>query len=254
LLARVLGQTRTSLVAHPGQPVDADQLARFQALAGRRAAREPFAYLVGEREFYGRTFQVDRRALIPRPESEQLIELALRASTHLPAEPLVIDVGTGSGCLAVTLAAELPGSFPVGSDRSAEALDLARANAERVGLERRIRFVRGDLLDWLGRRPDLVVANLPYVPSEAFPDLEAEVRDFEPRSALDGGPGGAGLIRRLLQQAAALGVRALLAELDPRQADALLAEARRLFPGLAVGLQSDLAGRARVLSLLARPA
>jgi release factor glutamine methyltransferase len=258
LLASVLGRERASLLAHPDGLVEVGQAARFQSLVGRRARREPFAYLIGEREFYGRRFLVDRRALVPRPETELLVELALRDRALLPPRPLVIDVGTGSGCLAVTLAAELPDADVIACDRSAEALDLARANAARFGLSDRLRFVRGDLLSWLGRGPDLVVANLPYLPSDTLSALEPEVRDYEPLAALDGGADGTVLIRRLLREAAALHSGLLLAELDPRHAAQLLETARQDLPRHQAALEHDLAGRPRVLTLraptAARPA
>ena len=249
LLAHVLRGTRACLLAHPDALVPPDAIARFERLLARRVDREPYAYLIGEREFYGRLFKVDRRALIPRPETELLVDAARERAGALPARPLAIDVGTGSGCLAITLALELPGAHLVAGDISTEALQLAAENVERFGLQKRVRLVRGDLLSWLGQRPDLVVANLPYIPDETMAELPDEVRLYEPERALRGGPGGATLIRPLLRQAAALEAGLVLAEVDARHAEAVLADARRGLPDYRARLQPDLSGRPRLLIL-----
>jgi release factor glutamine methyltransferase len=249
LACHAVGLSRAALIAHPERPVGPAESARFEQLVARRALGEPIAYLVGEREFYGRPFFVDRRALIPRPETELLVEAALQELSRGAPRPLVVDVGTGSGCIAATLALEAPSARVVAADLSASALSLARRNLARHGLERSVRLVCGDLLRWLGQAADLLVANLPYIPSEAWSALPPDVRDSEPRLALDGGPGGAVLIRRLLVQAARLGVGALLAELDPRHADEVRAAAQSAFPGRPVEVLADLAGRQRLLRI-----
>ena len=204
IVARALGCDRVRLYMDLDRPLVDAELSAIRELLRRRRAREPMAYLLGYREFYGRRFAVDRRVLVPRPETELLVERALLhlRGEGMPAEPHVVDVGTGSGAIAVTLAAEHEGVRLDAVDISEEALQVARANAERHGIAERVQLHRGDLLAPLppGRRYDLIVANLPYV---AEPDLEAlqpEVARWEPRLALSGGPDGLDLVRRLLEQ------------------------------------------------------
>ncbi|HYU19276.1 MAG TPA: peptide chain release factor N(5)-glutamine methyltransferase [Chloroflexota bacterium] len=251
LLAHALGATKTHLLAHPDRPVEGEEAERFASLVARRAAHEPYAYVVGEREFYGRGFLVDRRVLVPRPETEVLVEQALVALSELRGhgvpKPVVVDVGTGSGVIACILALHAPEALVVAVDDSTAALEVAEANRRQLGLAERVRLMRGDLLGWLGSAADLVVANLPYLPSSRIGALGPEVREFEPRHALDGGQDGADLMRRLLAQAPAR-IRSggsLLLEVDPPQveapADALPAARRRVF--------QDLAGLDRVLRL-----
>ncbi len=166
LLRHATGWERVRLLAHPERRLSDEQWARFEGLVARRMAAEPVAYLVGEREFYGRPFVVDRRVLIPRPETELLVELALASVERWRQrglEPVVVDVGTGSGAIAVTLAA-VAAVDVVGVDVSADALDVARLNADRLGQGARVRLLHGDLLAELAAPLHLVVANLPYLP------------------------------------------------------------------------------------------
>lgn len=247
LACRTFGLERTTPFAHPELLISQEDACRFAALVERRARHEPLAYLIGEREFYGRPFHVDPRVLIPRPETELLVELALQELRHSEGPALVVDVGTGSGCIAATLALELPSVRVIAVDISWEALQVARLNLERYGLERRVQLVQGDLLTWLAGPADLVVANLPYVPAESLSALPPDVLDYEPKRALCGGPGGASLILALLQQASRIGVNALLAELDPRHAREVLETARLLFPQRSIDIRRDLAGWERIL-------
>ncbi|MCC7106631.1 MAG: peptide chain release factor N(5)-glutamine methyltransferase [Chloroflexi bacterium] len=242
------GLSESSLLAHPEQSVPPSAAARLETWTERRTRHEPMAYILARREFYGREFAVNPRVLIPRPETELLVELALRSTRHTPPA-LVADVGTGSGCLAVTLAIELPRATVVASDTSEAALAVAASNAARHGVGGRVRFVQGDLLSWLVRRPDLVVANLPYVPSARIARLEPDVRDFEPRSALDGGPDGTDLIQRLLHQLMDPGFGAALLEVDDSHARAVAGTARALWPERTVRVHEDLAGQARILEI-----
>ena len=246
LLAHVTGEPESVLLAHGEREVPADARARFDDLIARRAAREPFAYLVGERELYGRRFVVDARVLVPRPETETLIEAALDALASSPvATPLVVDVGTGSGAIACTLALERPDWRVVGSDLSADALAVAAINRRQLGLERRFGLVCGRLLDWLRQPADLVVANLPYIPSSRVPELMPEVSRWEPTLALDGGEDGTVLIRRLLEDARRV-VRpggTIVLELDPEQIPLLTTA----IPGVRTQAIRDLAGLDRVL-------
>lgn len=253
LACHCFGLERTVPYAHPELPIAEAAAARFAVLVERRARHEPLAYLVGEREFYGRPFTVDRRVLIPRPETELLVDLALQELRRTEAPALVVDVGTGSGCIAATLALEAPAARVVAVDIDVAALQVAHANLTRHGLARRVHLVQGDLLSWLGCPVDLVVANLPYVPSERFPELPSDVRDYEPRYALCGGPGGARIILALLEQASSLGVGALLAEIDAGHAQQVVAAARALFPDRTVELCPDLAGQERFIRVGRRP-
>jgi release factor glutamine methyltransferase len=257
LLAHLLGCTRTELVTRWHLPLSPDLAAAFDHLVARRLQREPAAYLIGERAFYDVTLAVDPRVLIPRPETEQLVELALAWAGAMANEDLrVVDVGTGSGALAVVLARKLPSAQVTAIDVSADALAVAASNLARYGLTQRVCLLQGELLAPLQGRPaDLIVANLPYVPHEDLPELMADVRDYEPHLALDGGPAGVVLIERLIDQAAKLlappGL--LLLEIDPRQVDTLLPRARMAFPQGAVSVHVDFAGHARVLRIERRP-
>ena len=180
---------------------------RLASLVSRRAAREPIAYLTGEREFYGRRFAVTRDVLIPRPETELVVEQALRGLARPPApesggRPLVADVGTGSGCLAVTLALECPLARVLATDVSAAALEVAKANAERLGALGRVEFRHGAYLGGAMGPFDLIVANLPYVPESDRASLPREVIGYEPEGALFGGADGLDVVRQLVPLAA----------------------------------------------------
>lgn len=226
LLGHVLGRSEAQIFALGREDLGEEDADRFLDLVARRAAGEPYAYLVGKREFYGRSFVVDRRVLIPRPETELLVEAALHG--ELPQAAFVVDVGTGSGCIALTLAAERPDLRVVGLDVSLAALAVARENRRLLGLEDRVTLVGSDLLGGLGHAADVVVSNPPYVERSA--DLAPEVRDHEPARALfveghgDGATDALDAYRRLLDAPGALkpGGR-LLVEIGYGQADALRA-------------------------------
>lgn len=201
VLARhVLGWDRATLLLRRDEPMPADAAATYEALVARRQRHEPVAYLTGGREFFGRPFVVSPAVLIPRPESELVVEYVLR---HTPADaPLrVADVGTGSGILAVTVACERPRARVVALDISPEALVVARDNARALGAASRVAFVVGDLLAPIGGAFDLIVANPPYVALRDAPGLSPDVRDFEPSVALFGGPDGFDLVSRLMVEA-----------------------------------------------------
>jgi release factor glutamine methyltransferase len=202
LLAHVLGCPRTDLYAHPEHPIDARQQAFYQELLNRRARGEPLPYLTGQIEFYGLDFAVDASVLIPRPETETLVELALEFISHVP-DPVLVDVGTGSGCTGVALAVHAPSARVYALDLSSHALRVAQANALRHGVADRMTFLQSDLLAAMPEPVDLIVANLPYVSHQDWPALPREVSAYEPRLALDGGPDGLDLIRKLFDQAPA---------------------------------------------------
>ncbi len=210
LLAHVLGLSRLDALARSsgyGQPLlelTALQEGQLAALAARVAAGEPLQYVLGEAWFWGRSFKVDRRALIPRPETEELVEHVLGSDDLWQREyPLVADVGTGTGCIALTLAAERPLVRVIAADVSAEVLALARENAARLGLVGRVDWRLGDLLDGIPAGSlDAVVSNPPYIAAAVVETLAEEVRSHEPRLALDGGADGLAVVRRLVAQAA----------------------------------------------------
>ncbi len=209
LLARVLERGEASVLAHTEDAVPAAAAERFRGLLARRLAGEPVAYLFGEREFYGRPFAVDRRVLIPRPETEHLIEAAL--ALDLPARPRIADAGTGSGAIAITLALEIPGARLLATDVSLPALEVARANVRRHGAGDRMALVGADLVSALDLgRIDLVVSNPPYVDPAEAPELSAEVTGFEPHLALFAPDRGRAVIRRLLDETAGLRAGAYL--------------------------------------------
>ncbi|TLS50642.1 peptide chain release factor N(5)-glutamine methyltransferase [Paenibacillus antri] len=213
LLQYVLGVTRTKLLAIWSDAIDEDAFERLWALLQRRAAGEPVQYIMGEAYFYGRRFAVDKTVLIPRPETELLAERVLLLGTELwgaAGAPRVVDVGTGSGAIAVTLAAERPSWRVAASDISPEALETARRNAEANGAS--LEFLLGDLLEpaakaYGGGGIDILVSNPPYIRSADMAELQVEVREFEPHLALDGGEDGLDPYRRLLAQMASFGVR-----------------------------------------------
>ncbi len=206
LVAHALGLEQHQLASRAEQPVPGDRRAQAEALVLRRSAREPLQYILGTQEFCGLEFQVTPAVLIPRPETELLVQEALRVVDFNTASVL-IDVGTGSGCVAITLATILGRAQLVAVDRSPEALAVARANAERHGVADRIEWVEGDLLGalrerGLAGRVEVIVSNPPYIAETDWMGLQPEVREFEPRSALVGGPTGTEFHERLLDESA----------------------------------------------------
>jgi len=255
LLRHVLGWDRARLVVSWSDPVPEEAAARFEALVDQRARRVPLQHLTGTQAFWRHEFLVTPGVLIPRPETEIVVEQALRLMRGRPA-PAILDVGTGSGCIALSLAAELPAAQVDAIDASPAALAVARENARRLGLEGRVRFHEGDLLAPVaGRRFDLIASNPPYVDPATRPSLAPEVRDHEPALALFPPGGPLDVYRRLAPQAAAA-LRPggfLLLEVGLGQADAvgaILADA-----GLVVDdVVRDLQGIPRTLVARRTPA
>ena len=300
LLAEVLGLTRTQLYTNFERPLAREEVDRFRELVRRRSAREPVAYITGRREFWSIDFEVDRRVLVPRPETELLVEIVVDllkprrqpvlrdddgesgevgdgaaatgddasvpaaiaaapapvgepASESRSAEatraPLIADIGTGSGAIAVALAKELPTARIVATDKSASALELAPANAARAGVETRIEFRLGDGCAALaGLGPfDVIVSNPPYVKSGEMGGLEPEVREWEPRWALESGAGGMDVTAPLVDEAFDFLVPggSLLVEVGTQAAEVRACFERRGYEGVAV--RRDLAGLDRVV-------
>jgi release factor glutamine methyltransferase len=201
LLADTLGKRRIDLYLEFDRALSEEELAPLRVKVRRRVDGEPLQYLLGSWDFFGRSFRTDQRALIPRPETEILVEIALKVIRRQPnSRNRLLDIGTGSGVLAITFALECPNLQVVGSDISPLALNLARENAEKQQLDHRVEWVESDLVDSVAGTFDFLVANLPYIPSGELPTLAREVQ-HDPRLALDGGTDGLAVIRRLLQDA-----------------------------------------------------
>jgi release factor glutamine methyltransferase len=254
LLAHALGVPRANIFAYPQkQPLQPHQLTTFRGLLNRCISGEPVAYIVGHAEFYALDFLTDHRALIPRPETEQLVELVLARvkSQSSNSKYQIVDVGTGCGCIVISLATHLPDLRLMATDISGDALALAHENARRHKVNSRIQFLRGDLLAPVPGRMDGVIANLPYVTTAEWQNLPRHIREQEPRVALDGGPDGLDLIRRLFSQAPRY-VKPdgwLMLEIGATQGSAVSALARQAFSLAAVNLHRDYAGLTRVVEI-----
>jgi release factor glutamine methyltransferase len=204
LLSFVLGKDRTFLISHAEDPVDDNSLDQLREFVERRASGEPLQYITGVQDFYGREFRVTTDVLIPRPETELLVEAALEVAGR--DETFICDVGTGSGCIALTLLCEIPNARAVAVDKSPAPLEVAKLNAEKLSVADRAEFVESDCFEALDPSKyqfDLIVSNPPYVSESALSGLQREVRDHEPLLALSPGPDGLGVIRRLLADAPA---------------------------------------------------
>ena len=252
LLSVATSRPREWLLAHDDETLSEAQARALETLLARVAAREPLAYVLGERGFHGLTLKIDPRALIPRPETEMLVDLALAAVRALPAGAAVIDVGTGSGAAAIAIALGAPTARVIACDVSADALSLARENAERLGA--RVSFVESDLLSNVPDLAPIVVANLPYVTREEIDMLPPEIQAHEPRVALDGGTDGLDLVRRLLAQLSAeparrAALRHVWLEVGASQGPAALALARAAFPDARTRILQDLARLDRVIAI-----
>lgn len=256
VLARhVLGWDRAALLARGREPAPADFAERYDPLIVRRAAREPVAMIVGHREFWGLEFEVTPDVLIPRPETEFVVEVVLEYARSGVRLARLVDVGTGSGCLAVSLARELPAIEVVATDMSEAALAVARRNAQRHRLHDRIGFQQADLLEGVHRQADVIVSNPPYVPFREKATLQPEVGRYEPPISLFGGGDGLVIMRRLLASAAdhlVPGGRLVVEFGDGQEADV-----RAIAEGLGwevLEIRDDLQGIARVASLARRSA
>jgi len=252
LLAHALGYSRSSLLADGPRLLTQAEIDRFANMLDRRQRRVPLPYIIGSREFFGLSFVVNEHVLVPRPESELLVEHTLRWSAKRRAARIV-DVGTGSGCLAVAIAVNRSDAILTAIDLSAEALSVATANVARHGVQGRVLCLQSDLLTSVTGPFDLIVANPPYIKEEDFQWLEPEVRQHEPRLALDGGPDGLRYVDALLHQARekmAVG-GAVLVEIGWDQGAEALQRARDRFPNQHVTVIQDYSGNDRLLKISA---
>ena len=244
LIGEALDRPFSFLLAHEDDPVSEDLAREVELLMRRRLAREPLQYIRGRTEFYGRDFRVDERVLIPRPETELLVEEAVRV---LPSGAHVLDVGTGSGCIAVTLSLERPDLHVLATDRSLGALALARTNCDALGA--RVRFIACDVFTAVATRLDAIASNPPYIPSADLAGLAPEVRDHEPEMALTPGTWGLETIQRILEDAPRLlGSEGLIIlEIGFSQHEAVTELARQL--GRAAAFRDDYASIPRIAVL-----
>lgn len=247
LLAHTTGQERGWLLAHAEAPLAPAHAAAFETGLQRLERGEPLPYVLGEWEFFGLKLLVTPAVLIPRPETELLVETALAWMVAHPQARRAADVGTGSGCIAIALAANLPRLRIDACDVSIEALDVARANVQRCSVEEQVRLVESDLMAALAGPYDLITANLPYIPEARLPELA--ITKWEPRIALGGGDDGLRFIEPFLQQAAArlASPGLMLAELDITLEHSAADLARSFFPHAKVEVRPDLTGRPRLL-------
>lgn len=250
LLQHVLNVGHTHIAANPKQELSAAQVNEFRVLVERAEKLEPIPYITGEANFYGLEFAVTPAVLIPRPETEQLVDEAV-AWVKERAEPFIVDVGTGSGCIAVLLARQLPRARVVAVDVSRPALDVARRNIERHNLAQRIELRQTTLLEGIDEPIDLIVANLPYITDAEWTVLDDAVKWYEPVTALRGGPDGLDFIRRLLGQAKKQLRRggAIFLEIGWRQGDAAREMAQTFFPEAQINVKLDYAGRDRLVAI-----
>jgi release factor glutamine methyltransferase len=246
LLAETLAQPKAWILAHPEHTLSSTERAKFDAMLTEVVEGAALPHVLGWWEFYGRRFSLDPQVLIPRPETELMVETAL---SHVAPHARILEIGTGSGCIAITLALELPRAQIYASDLSWDALQVARHNANAYDVEHAVRLVNADLAEPYSGLFDLICANLPYVATEQLPHLAVASR--EPTMALDGGSRGTDLIYRALAtlpRILAPGGYALF-EIDPHQAIGVLTQARHSLPSAQMRIDKDLAGRQRLMVL-----
>ncbi|HLJ32598.1 MAG TPA: peptide chain release factor N(5)-glutamine methyltransferase [Ktedonobacteraceae bacterium] len=255
LLDHVLEVERATLYTYPNRQLTPEQEQRFIALVARRARGEPVAYLTGHREFYSLDFLVDNRVLVPRPETEHLVDEALKiiqGMLQVGQQPIVADIGTGSGIIPITLAVQEP-RLPhlYGCDISPDALEVARLNCQLHHVEQQIRLLQGNLLDPLPEPVDVLTANLPYIGTDEMSGLERDVRDYEPYLALFSGPLGLDLLQRFLidaQQPGKLKPGAiLLLEIGYQQREPLTQLLQNIWPSASFRFMQDYGGYDRLL-------
>lgn len=257
LVAAASGSTTAEIISHPERPLSDDVRNRIASMLERRSSHEPVSRILGEREFYGRRFLLSPATLDPRPDTETLIDAALAIADEAGwrQKPIrILDVGTGTGCLLITLLAELPLASGVGTDVSSEALAMAATNAAELGVGARASFERRDALEGVEGQFDLLVSNPPYIPTADIAGLEPDVRDFDPYAALDGGADGLDIYRRLaagLDKSLAPG-GAVIVEVGAGQAEAVALVFQQAFVKTRlpeVSQHTDLGGHTRCVAL-----
>lgn len=241
LLGFVLNKNREFLITHASDPVSEELFSQFQQLMGKRKNGVPLAHITGEKEFFGRTFLVSPECLIPRPETEELCELAMAEITRIKAKK-VVDVGTGSSCIAITLTLESPEISVIGTDFSASALEIAKKNGEKF--QAQVDFREGDLLEPISESIDFVVANLPYIPDSAILPRETT---SEPAEALFSGSDGLAHYRKLWKQMGERNIRNGIFEIDRSHAKKAQSEAEKLISKSTIEILPDLTGLPRFL-------
>ena len=259
LLGHVLGMSRTGLYTEPERRLTSAETERLRDLVRRRLDREPAAYILGHCEFYGIDFYVDPRTLIPRPETELLVEEAMELARRISQQgkpTIIADIGTGCGAIAISLALALPRAKIYATDISTSTLKVAEANCRRHGVNGRVELLQGNLLEPLHRAVDIIVANLPYVKDCEFIDLSPEIREHEPTIALAGGRDGLDKIREMLEQMRAKrsadpgeGPAYLLLEIGKGQGEMVTSLVNDRFPQASIGLVSDPGGIERVVKV-----
>jgi release factor glutamine methyltransferase len=203
IVAHALGVDRMRVILDAARPLEGAELQALRELVKRRRSHEPIAYIKGRREFYGLEFRVDKRVLVPRPDTEALVDVALARSAHVSMSMRLLDLCTGSGCVAIVMARQRPTASVFATDLSRDALDVARDNAQRLGAYN-VAFLEGDLFAPVaGRRFDVITANPPYIATDEIATLQPDVREHEPRLALDGGRDGLAVARRIVDAAPA---------------------------------------------------
>jgi release factor glutamine methyltransferase len=252
LLGHLLGISKTQLYTQPERDLTSAEQDRLCELVQRRLEHEPIAYILGHCEFYGIDFCVDCRTLIPRPETELLVEKAVELGRRMGErgrQIRIADVGTGCGAIAISLALALPQADIYAADASASALEVAEMNCQRHALNGRVKLLHGNLLEPLPRLADMVVANLPYIRDREFLDLSPEIRSYEPAVALAGGEDGLEKIRQMLEQmpGRVSPEACCLLEVGQGQGEATASLIRKRFPGASTELIPDLSGIERVV-------
>ncbi len=224
LLKFVLDRPASFLIAHPEYELSEYEDAAFAVAVERRSTREPFQYIVGRQEFYGLDFVVEPEVLIPRPETEKLVEVAIEALSRLET-PRFCEIGVGSGCVSISVLVNLPNAKAVGVDVSRSALSVAERNAVTHHVSDRLELLESDLFENIKGKFDLLVSNPPYVPAEDIDALQIEVRDYEPLTALSGGPGGLEVVKQLVREAPTHLVAggSLMMEIGVGQSEAVMA-------------------------------
>jgi len=255
LLCHVLKLGKVQIFAQPERTLTGDELTLLDGLVARRLRHEPSAYITRNREFYGLDLFVDSRVLIPRPETEVLVEAAIEFGRSWIVlkrkQMLVADIGTGCGAIAIALAAHIPEAHVYAVDISPGAVEVAAINIHRHGFEDRIKLIPGNLLEQINRNMDLIVANLPYIPNEELAGLQPEVCLYEPMLALDGGDGGTAVIEAMISQVSGKIAPggALFLEIGSGQGERLMPMVRDVLPGWEVALVKDLSGINRCMRI-----